>query len=178
MTAATAETRRQPLAARLAENPDGILEQIAREYGVSTLEVARNLPAENCTIVAGDRFADVMQDVTGWGEILFIVHTPDIVLECKGKLPPGSHGRGYFNLHGDSPIGGHIREGSCSAICFVSRPFMGRPSCSIQVFNDSGEAVFKIFVARDEARELIGEQVEKFNALRERLAEGARAASA
>lgn len=170
MTVATAEMQRQPLAARLAQNPDGILEQIAREYGVSTLEVVRNLPPEHCTIIAADRFADVMQDVTTWGEILFIVHTPDIVLECKGTLPPGSYARGYFNLHGPSPIGGHIREGSCSAICFVSRPFMGRPSRSIQIFNASGEAVFKIFVARDESRELLADQVLRFDALRERLA--------
>ena len=49
-----------------------------------------------------------MQDVTTWGEILFIVHTADIVLECAGTLPPGSFGHGYFNMHGDSPIGGHI----------------------------------------------------------------------
>lgn len=170
MTIATAEKQRQPLAARLAENPDGILEQIAREYGVTTLDVVRNLPPEHCTIVAADRFADVMQDVTTWGEILFIVHTPDIVLECKGALPPGSYGRGYFNLHGDSPIGGHIREGSCNAIGFVSRPFMGRPSCSIQVFNEAGEAVFKIFVARGAARELLADQVARFDALRTRLA--------
>ena len=48
---------------------------------------------------------------TAWGKILFIVHTADIVLECEGELPPGTYGRGYYNVHGDSPIGGHIRAG-------------------------------------------------------------------
>jgi len=42
---------------------------------------------------------------------------------------------------------------------------------SIQFFNGAGEAMFNIFVRRDEARELIAEQVEKFHALRARLAE-------
>lgn len=173
MTTASVDEQRPPLAARLAENPDGILEQIARDYGVSTGEVVKNLPPEHCSVVAGDRFQDVMDDVTSWGEILFIVHTPDIVLECKGPLPPGSYGRGYYNLHGDSPIGGHICEGFCAMIAFVARPFMGRASRSIQFFNAAGEAVFKIFVARDAAREMLPDQVAKFDALRQRLSSAA-----
>ncbi|MGZ5918918.1 MAG: hypothetical protein ACXWJV_03875 [Hyphomicrobium sp.] len=40
---AVQEGQRLSLAARLALNADGILEQIARDYGVSTLEVVRNL---------------------------------------------------------------------------------------------------------------------------------------
>jgi len=163
------EESRQPLAARLAQNADGILEQIAREYGVSTFEVVKNLPGEHCTVADGAKFSEVMEDVTTWGPILFIVHTSDIVLECEGALPPGSYARGYYNIHGDSPIGGHIRADNCRAIAFVSRPFMGRQSCSIQFFNEAGEAMFKIFVRRDEARELISDQVAKFVALRERF---------
>jgi len=165
------ESELKPLAARLALNPDGILEQIAREYGVSTLEVVRNLLPEQRTIADGARFAEILDDVTTWGEILFIVHTPDIVLECQGALPPGSSARGYFNLHGDSPIGGHIRADNCRAIAFVSRPFMGRPSSSIQFFNEAGEAMFKIFVRRNAARELNPEQLQKFEALRVRIRE-------
>jgi len=165
---ATQEQARVPLAARLAQNADGILEQIAREYGVATLEVVRNLLPDHRFVVDGSAFEAVMQDVTTWGDILFIVHTPDIVLECSGPLPPGTFGRGYYNVHGESPIGGHIRAENCAAIAFVSRPFMGRPSRSIQFFNGAGEAMFKIFVRRDDKRELIAEQVAKFDALRER----------
>jgi heme iron utilization protein len=167
------ESEREPLATRLALNPDGILEQIASDYGVSTLEVVRNLLPDLRTIADGERFAEILDDVTTWGEILFIVHTPDIVLECQGALPPGNFARGYFNLHGDSPIGGHIRADNCRAVAFVSRPFMGRASASIQFFNEGGEAMFKIFVRRDAARELIPEQLQKFEALRARIREAA-----
>jgi putative heme utilization carrier protein HutX len=160
---------RPPLAERLRQNADGILEQIARDYGVSTFEVVQALPAEHRAVVPGSRFEEVLHALTGWGEVLFIVHTPDIVLECAGKVPPGSFGRGYFNLHGGSPIGGHIKAGSCTHIVLVSRPFMGRPSCSLQFFNGNGEAMFKVFVRRDERRNLIAEQVERFDALRARL---------
>ena len=157
------------LAARLAQNPDGVLEALAREHGVSTLDATRMLPAHLCVFAPATAFDDVMAELTGWGEVLVIVHTPSIVLECEGPVPPGSFGRGFFNLHGDSPIGGHLRAENCTSIAFVSRPFMGRPSRSLQFFNGAGEAMFEIFVRRDEARDLLVEQVEKFDALRQRL---------
>ncbi|MGQ0456022.1 MAG: heme utilization cystosolic carrier protein HutX [Hyphomicrobium sp.] len=157
---------RLPLADRLSKNPDGVLEQIARDYEVSTFDVVRALPQQYRTIVSGDKFEPVMAALTGWSEVLFIVHTADIVLECAGAIPPGAFGRGYFNLHGDSPIGGHIKASNCEAIAFVSRPFMGRDSRSIQFFNGNGEAMFKVFVRRDENRELIATQVALFDALR------------
>jgi heme iron utilization protein len=91
------------------------------------------------------------------------------VLECAGSIPPGTFGRGYFNLHGDSPIGGHIKAENCKHIAFVSRPFMGRPSRSLQFFNAAGEAMFKIFVRRDKERNLLAGQVERFDALRARM---------
>lgn len=159
-------TLRPPLAERLATNADGILEQIARDYGVSTFEVVRNLPPEHRAIVPGEKFTDVMGALTTWGEVLLIVHTQDVVLECAGKIPPGTFGRGYYNLHGDSPIGGHLKAENCKHIVFVSRPFMGRASRSLQFFNAAGEAMFKVFVRRDAQRELIAEQVARFDALR------------
>ena len=164
------ELNKPPLAERLAQSADGILEQIARDYGVSTFEVVRALPAEHRSIVAGSLFQEIFAELTSWGEVLFIVHTPDIVLECAGKIPPGSLARGYFNIHGDSPIGGHLKAENCTHIAFVSRPFMGRPSCSLQFFNAAGEAMFKIFVRRDAERNLLPEQVARFDALRTRLA--------
>jgi putative heme utilization carrier protein HutX len=165
--AETATTERPTLAARLASNADGILEQIAQEYGVSTFEVVRNLPGDHASIVPGEHFGDIMEALTGWGAVLFIVHTPDIVLECEGPLPPGTFGRGYFNLNGDSPIGGHIKAENCRHIAFVARPFMGRASRSIQFFNGDGDAMFKIFVRRDAERNLLAEQVALFDQLRE-----------
>src|ERR1044072_5607820 len=116
MTETAAAAVRPPLAERLKQNADGILEQIARDYSVSTFDVVRALPEEHRVLVSGDRFETIFQELTAWGEVLFIVHTPDIVVECAGKTPPGSVGRGYFNIHGDSPIGGHIKFENCKHI--------------------------------------------------------------
>lgn len=167
MTAATEE--RPSLASRVASSPGELLEQIARDYGVSTLEVVRNLPAEQATVVSGEAFADIMQEITSWGEILFLIHNADIVLECTGRLPVGSFAHGYFNIHGDSPIGGHIKADNCKSVAFVVRG-LKRVGMSIQFYNAAGEAMFKIFVRRDDKRELVPEQVARFDALRARYA--------
>lgn len=165
-----AATPLEPLKERLEKNSDGIIERIAAEYGVSTLDVVEQLPDRHRTLIDGpEHFANVMSDITAWGEVLFIVHTADIVLECVGTLPPGTTSHGYYNIHGDSPIGGHIRADRCARIGFLMRPFMGRESRSVQFFNGAGEAMFKIFVRRDEKREMLPAQLEKFEALRARL---------
>ncbi len=155
--------------AALKENPDGILEQLAGRHGVSTFEVVRALPEPHRLVLAGDKFPDVMADIAEWGEILFIVHTANIVLECKGQLPIGSFARGYYNIHGDSPIGGHIKADRCAAIALVSRPFMGRASASVQFFDGEGEAMFKVFVARDAEKALLPDQLKRFEALRDKF---------
>ena len=167
--AATDDATLEPLKDRLAKNPDGIVERIAKEYGVSTLAVIEALPEHHRTLIDGGQFADMMKELESWGEILFIVHTADIVLECVGAIPPGSSSHGYYNIHGDSPIGGHIRADRCARIAFLSRPFMGRASCSVQFFNGDGEAMFKVFVRRDEKRELRADQLAQFEAARIRF---------
>lgn len=156
---------RQRLAARLASNPDGVIETLAREHGVTTLEATRMLPAANCSWAPASAFTDIFAALTTWGDVLFLVHTPNIIFECVGPVPPGTSARGFFNLNGKGPIGGHIKADRCAAISFVRRPFMGLDSCSIQFFDEDGDAMFKIFVRRHADRSLDQEQVAAFEAL-------------
>jgi heme iron utilization protein len=169
MTAAVQE-RAPSVKEALAAKPDGVLEMIAAQCGVSLARVFDELPEAAARRVPGGRFEELWQDLTQWGEVLFIVHTKDIVLECKGPLPGGTSAQGYFNIHGDSPIGGHIKADRCAAIYFIDRLFHGRRSCSVQFINGEGEAMFKVFVPRDEKRELIADQLGKFEALRAKMA--------
>ena len=160
---------RPSVAEALKAKPDGILEPIAAQCGVKLRQVFDALPDGSARGVEGSRFEELWNALGEWGEVLFIVHTADIVLECVGKLPPGTTGHGYFNIHGDSPIGGHIKADNCKSIAFVARGAK-RISMSVQFFNAAGDAMFKIFVGRDEKRELKPEQVQKFEALRARYA--------
>ena len=155
---------RQDLAARL----DGILESVAEERGVPMQAVLDCLGPESAQRVPGTRFEEIWQDLTGWGEITFVVHTRDGVFECKGCVPPGTPGRGYFNIHGDSPIGGHLRMDRCRFVYFINRPFFGKRSCSVQFVNGDGGVMFKVFVGRNEDRSLKEDQLVRFEALRER----------
>lgn len=152
--------------ADLAARPDGVLETIAEARNVPLRRVLDCLGPSAAAPVPGDLYETVWSDLTAWGEITLVVHTRDGVFECTGGVPPGTSGRGYFNIHGDSPIGGHLRMDRCRMIYFVDRPFFGRRSCSVQFVNQEGGAMFKIFVGRNEDRSLKPCQLARFEALR------------
>ena len=156
--------------AALAEKPDGVVEAIATQAGATLAEVLEQLPEGAVVQAPASEFASIWQKMTTWGEVLLIVHTDDIVAEVAGSLPEGSEGHGWFNIHGDSPIGGHIREENCAGIAVVDRAFHGKRSCSVWFMNKAGHAMFKVFVRRDAERVLLADQLEKFMALRAELA--------
>lgn len=167
----TAQDPMEHARALFAAKPDSLIEAIAREAKVSTRAVLEFLPAEQRQLVAPERFEDVWKELATWGTVLFLMHTPDIVLECEGSLPIGSFGHGYYNIHGDSPIGGHIKAENCRAIYLVDRSTaQGRRACSVQFFNGAGEVMFKVFVRRDAARELLADQLARFEALKTKFA--------
>ncbi|MBW8447359.1 MAG: heme utilization cystosolic carrier protein HutX [Arenimonas sp.] len=152
--------------AALAEKPDGVVEAMAAQANVTPAEILAVLPAGAVVLAPGERFLTIWQDMPGWGDVLLIVQTDDIVLEVEGALPEGSEGHGWFNIHGDGPIGGHIRKDRCVSIAFVDRGFHGRRSCSVWFINADGRAMFKVFVRRDEERALLADQLQRFEALR------------
>ncbi|MTH44781.1 heme utilization cystosolic carrier protein HutX [Intestinirhabdus alba] len=155
----------------LKTGPDGTLEAIAQQYNTTLLEVVKNLPAP--TLVAGDRFDAVWDAVCEWGNVTTLVHTADVILEFSGELPSGFHRHGYFNLRGKKGMTGHIRAENCTHIALVERKFMAMDTASILFFNAAGGAMFKIFLGRDEHRQLSGDQLEAFRALAASLKEAA-----
>ena len=153
--------------AALQEKPDGILEMVAGKCEASLWQVFQRLAEGQAVAIAGDRFEELWAGLTTWGTVLFIVHTEDIVLECEGALPPGTSSHGYFNIHGDSPIGGHIKASNCARIVFVDRAFHGRRSCSVQFLNAAGNAMFKVFRAPRQPKGVAGRTSSgRFEALR------------
>ena len=157
------------LKAHMAENPGAVIEDVARQRKVSSRAVIEALPPQMLRLGAGSAFADTMQDIAQWGEVTLIVHTDDAIFEFTGAIPAGEVGRGYFNLMGRTGFHGHLRHERCAGLCFLERPFMGRLSASVLFFNVDGGIMFKVFVGRDEKRELKADQLEKFRALAEGL---------
>ncbi|MEM7501588.1 MAG: heme utilization cystosolic carrier protein HutX [Pseudomonadota bacterium] len=165
------QEQRSAIRATLTDKPGSVLESVAAEHNVCTADVVACLPDDEAVVVDGAHFESVMGDLTEWGEVLFIVHTADLVFEVRGEIPPGTTGRGYYNLHG-SPIGGHLKADRCESIAFVSRQLFSKQSRSIHFYSIDGDCMFKIYVLRDEQGEMLKDQVSRFCALAARLSEG------
>jgi putative heme utilization carrier protein HutX len=157
----------------LAAKPDGVLEAVASAHGLPLQRVVECLPTGTWKRISGEHFIEVMQDISGWGDITFIVHTKDAIVEFEGPLPRGTSGHGFYNLQGGRGLSGHLRATNCRAIVFLRRPFMGTETLSVQLFNAEGEAMFKIFVGRDQNRRLKADQVDRFAALEAKFAAAA-----
>ncbi|MEM9385751.1 MAG: heme utilization cystosolic carrier protein HutX [Pseudomonadota bacterium] len=160
---------REAIEARFREEPGALLERVAEEFAVTPLEAAQHLPAQHCTLVDGAKLPEILEELSQWGEVMFLVHLPAFIVEVKTSIPAVTAARGYLNFQGGAPLGGHLREDACEAIAFIDRPFMGRRSCAILFFEGTGDCIFKVFVARDEDRTLKTNQLERFERLRGRL---------
>jgi heme iron utilization protein len=159
------------LKARFEQDQSGVLEDIAREAGLTTRAVMDCMPPECHAVADGAAFLDVMMDVADWGEITLLVHTADVILEYKGNLPPGRVAAGFFNLHGTA-LGGHLRLENCASIHFLRRLFMKLDTATIVFVNRDGEPMFKIFAGRNPDRSLKPDQLLRFASLRDRLRSG------
>lgn len=94
-----------------------------------------------------------------------MINSPDIIFEYQGELPNGSHRHGYFNLSAKAGLSGHIKAENCQYIAFVERKFMAMDTASIIFLNVLGQAMFKIFVGRDNCRQLLTKQLTSYRQL-------------
>ena len=160
------------LRAKLAAEPGAVIETVAQEFSVTPRAVVEALPGEMRRFAkngGAETFVVVMGDVAAWGEVTVIVHTDDGIMEFTGPVPPGAVSRGYYNLSGRTGLHGHLRHERCAGVAFMERPFFGRLSASINFFNGDGGIMFKIFVGRDDKRELLVDQLAAFRNLANRL---------
>ncbi len=176
MTQQVSPTARDDLRRQLADKPDGVLEALAAQHGVPLQTVVECLPETMWVRVSGAHFVGAMEAITTWGPVTVIAHTRDVILEFEGPLPPGKLGHGFYNLQGGhGGLHGHLRADNCKAIVFLRRPFMGKDTASVQFFNADGEAMFKIFVGRDDKGALREDQIAHLAALQDRLSRAAAA---
>jgi putative heme utilization carrier protein HutX len=149
----------------MADNPGAVIEDVAREKGVTARAVLEALPEEMRSFRPGSAFVSAMQDIATWGEVTLIIHTEDGIFEITEPVAAGEIGRGYFNLMKPKGLHGHLRHERCGGVAFVERPFMGKSSAFVAFLNVDGGVMFKVFVGRDEARQLKANQLAKFRAL-------------
>ena len=122
---------------------------LAEQFSVSEKEVAENLPENIQSFAPKEDFETIWKELTSWEKATFILRSCGTVLEVKSVIPKGSFGHGYFNLMGDTPLNGHLKMDDLQDICFLSLPFMGLESHSVQFFDTEGKVKFAIYVGRE-----------------------------
>lgn len=65
----------------MAENPGGVIEDVARERNVTARAVIEALPDEMRSFAPSSAFVPAMQDIATWGEVTLIIHTEDGIFE-------------------------------------------------------------------------------------------------
>lgn len=154
---------------KIAENPGVVIEQAAKEHNVTPQTILEALPDAMRKFASGAKFIEAMMDVATWGDVTTIIHTDDGIFEIGGPMPQGQVGHGYFNLGGSQGLHGHLRHERCGAVAFVERSFNNKLSVFVAFVNIDGGIMYKVFVGRDEKRELKADQLVKFRALRDKL---------
>lgn len=162
----------EAIAERIREKKPLVLSMLAEEFSVSEMQAAEALPEIMRRFAPKEAFDQVWAELVTWEKATFIMQHLGTVLEIKGTIPPGSYGHGYFNLEGKTGIGGHVKVDDLGRICFLSMPFMGLESHSVQFFNDRGQTKFSVYAGR-EGRTLISAVCESFSRLREAVCKDA-----
>lgn len=158
---------------RLEKNPALMLEGVPEAEMLSMAQMIECLPAGMWQRIDGERYVETLEEIATWGKMTLVVHTSDIVLEFSGDFPSGKLGHGFYNLMGENGLHGHLRPGNCGGIYLVKRPFMGRPSASLQFVNTGGAIMFKVYLGRGEDKEIFPRQIAAMEALGEKYAKSA-----
>lgn len=148
----------------LKENEKISLEKIAKELGISLIEVLREAPTVRKYPL--EKREELFEILRGWEKVFLLVVTPNFVLEIKDKFPKGFYAHGYLNFHDpESSIGGHLSVDKIKEIFLVEDNMFGRKSCSIRFYGEDEQEIFAIYVPRDDKKELIKEYLDCFYSL-------------
>jgi len=154
---------KQQVAQLIEQEPTLLPAAIAEKLDVSEFDVVAALPEEMVTLVDGDQAQYILESLVGFGPVTTIVHSFGSIFEVKAPFPKGKVARGYYNLMGrEGELHGHLKLDNVNNIALVSKPFMGRESHYFGFFCEAGNNIFKIYLGRNEKRELIESQVATF----------------
>ncbi len=132
----------------LKQSRPWMLSSLAQECGITEMEVALALPEEMCAIIDGSNFEAIWRQISGWEKATFIMQHRGHVIEVQGKINAGKIGHGYYNIFGEEGLCGHIKADAIVCIAFLSMPFMGKESHSLQFFDADGSVLFSVYLGR------------------------------
>ncbi len=151
----------------LKQDPTLLPSAIAEQLKLTEAQVVFAFDKQVTTHVAGEQAEIILTILAGWGKVTTIVHSLGSIFEVLAPFPKGKNARGYYNLQGDAnQFHGHLRLDLITDIALVSKPFRGSESHYFGFFTATGKSMFKVYLGRDEKRQLFTDQVEKFKQLK------------
>lgn len=156
---------KQQIADYIAKNPNAITLDIAAYFNLPEGQILQALPEQFVTVFPAEKTEAILAEITSWGTFTTIIEKEGSIFEIKDRFPSGIVGRGYYNLNmkgEEGALQGHLKLDNIATIAFVSLPFRGKESYNIAFIAPNGNTVFKVYLGRDEQRQLFPEQVEKF----------------
>ena len=119
---------------------------LARELGVSEVEVIRALPDGLSKELDATRWEELLRALEGAGSVHVIVSNGAVTLESFGEFGNFSTWGDFFNVQTKS-LDMHIRYKELAAVFAVRKPghMDGVDTLSVQLFDRTGTAAFKVF---------------------------------
>jgi putative heme utilization carrier protein HutX len=155
--------------AALEENPNQMTLQLARDVGVSEVEVLRQFPDGRAIELDASRWEELIRSFEALGTVHVIVSNAGATLEANGQFGNFSTWGEFFNVQTKS-LDMHIRWPQLAAAFAVEKPshMTGINTLSFQFYDQGGACAFKVFLSMGNAK-VPAERAALFNRLRERF---------
>src|SRR5690606_34275805 len=129
------------------EDPRQMTVQLARELGVSEVEVIEALPPTQAIELDASQWEALIRAFETLENVHVIATNGAVTLECFGQFGNFSTWGDYFNVQTKS-LDMHIRTSQLARIFAVEKPshMDGVPTVSFQFFDRAGTAAFKVFL--------------------------------
>ena len=141
--------------------------QLARELGVSEVEVIRCLPDGMAVELDVSRWEELIRRFESLGQVHVIATNGAVTLECFGQFGNFSTFGEYFNVQ-TRTLDMHIRPQQLAAAFAVEKPghMDGVNTLSFQFYDPTGSAAFKVFLTFGGKAPSM-ERVNQFSSIRE-----------
>src|SRR5438552_26904 len=133
--------------AAVERNPRKMTLQLARDLGVPEVEVIRAFPPNRVMELDIARWEELLRSLEALGAVRVLVSNGAATIEVDGQFGGFSTAGEFFNVQTDT-LDMHIRWQQLAAAFAVEKPghMDGTATRSIQFFDQTGAAAFKIFL--------------------------------
>mgnify|MGYP002626538006 CR=1 FL=1 len=136
------------VAEALEQKRPWVLGALARACGISAMEAAMALPTEMRVFAPAESFEQVWRGIVQWPHASLVCQQAGFGFKYSGSIPLGTLKGSIYHFSGTAGLNGHVRLDALGKICFLTLPFMGHETCSIQFFDAHGDSMLAVHVGK------------------------------